>query len=281
MNPVAAKAAGYQGIIGYVSQDTSGKNWTQGTLNGARAAGMDVGVVFEYAPQAARHGASQGVRDAGIAVPQLVALGFPFGVCCYAAVDWDVQSVDLDQVRNYALGFQSHCEAAGYRAGIYGGYAVCQMLHASGYTGLLWQTYAWSGGRWADGLAVRQVQNAIHVAGATVDRDTSQMADWGQWSADGQYPQGTDGGAVSDLTDRVVDAWRQGIPATVDATGKRIDVAPVTWELNREAWEKQVTATLATIVATLATLGATGDALTSQESADLHVIAEDLRKLTG
>lgn len=277
VNPVAARSVGYTGVIGYVSEDVTGKNWTQGALNGVRAAGMDVGVVYEFDPKVALKGGARGARDALIAIPELTALGFPRGVCCYAAVDWDVQPSEMDSVRNYALAFQATCEAHGYRAGIYGGYNVCNMLHASGWTGLLWQTYAWSGGRWLAAANVRQIRNGVFVAGANVDEDTSQTTDWGQWSADGRYPQGTVGGDMSVVTDNIVKAWSVGVPSTVDEAGHRIDIAPVTWELNREAWERNVSTLLSALTTAIAKIGTGGFVLTDQEATDLHTIASVLK----
>lgn len=277
VNPVAAKSVGYTGIIGYVSQDVTGKNWTQGTLNAARAAGLDVGVVYEFDPKSALGGAYQGAHDAGIAVQGMHSLGFPVGVCCYAAVDWDVQPSEMDAVRNYMLAFQAHMAAFAYRAGIYGGYNVCNMLHAFGWTGLLWQTYAWSGGRWLAATNVRQILNGTHVAGANVDEDTSQTVDWGQWSADGRYPQGTVGGDMSVVTDNIVKAWSVGNPSTVDEVGHRIDIAPVTWEINREAWERNVSTMLSALTTAIAKIGVASAVLTDQEAADLHTIASVLK----
>lgn len=184
-DPIQLGAAGYSGAIGYVSEDTTGKNITRAQIDALHNAGLDVGLVYEYAPGAAGQGASRGNRDAGIAVSQARALGTPAGVCLYAAVDFQPTSAQLPAVWSYASAFAGACAAAGYRAGIYGSYQTCQYLDQHGWSGLLWQTYAWSSGLWWPSVAVRQVQNGIHVANATVDRDEALVIDWGQWRAEG------------------------------------------------------------------------------------------------
>lgn len=182
-DPTQAKNAGYSGIIGYVSQDTSGKNLSAKDVQAIHGAGLDVGIVYEFNPSSALGGGYEAQIDAGIAIQHAKDLGVPAGVCLYAAVDFDATSPQMSTVQAYALGFQSVCSNAGYRAGIYGSYAVCHYLATHGYTGLLWQTYAWSSGMWEPTAVIRQTQNGIIVGGATVDKDTTSVADWGQWKS--------------------------------------------------------------------------------------------------
>ncbi len=188
-DPGALKAAGYGGAVGYLSEDTTGKNLTASDVRALHAAGLAVGLVYEYATTSALGGSARGTRDAGIAVGGARSLNVPGGVCLYTAVDWQVTSGQMAAVLAYALAFQRTCAAAGYRAGIYGSYDVCAYLAQHGYTGLLWQTYAWSGGRWWPGAVVRQEQNGIHVAGATVDKDETMATDWGQWTVGGNVDE--------------------------------------------------------------------------------------------
>lgn len=185
VDPVAARNAGFQGIIGYVSQDTTGKNLTPSDVARIHAAMLVVGLVYEFDPQSAARGASQGTADARIAVAHAQGLNAPQGTCLYAAVDWNVPASQLPAVLAYALAFAAVCRAAGFRYGIYAGYAVVAYLWANGYGGFLWQTYAWSNGAWLAQAAVRQVANGIFVAGVDVDRDEAEVLDWGQWLPDG------------------------------------------------------------------------------------------------
>ena len=178
-------AAGYRFIIGYVSEDATGKNITRDQVDAAHAAGLDIGLVYEYATTAATGGESRGIRDAGIAITHAEQLGAPLGTALYAAVDFNATAAQLPLVLAYATGFRNLAQLAGYRAGIYGSYAVCQYLAQNHYAGFLWQTYAWSGTppQWWAGDAVRQTLNRINVAGATVDKDYALVTDWGQWEA--------------------------------------------------------------------------------------------------
>lgn len=182
-DPLQLAAAGYRGVIGYVSQDTTGKNLSRVQVDAIHAAGLDVGLVYEYDPQSALGGASAGTRDAQIATSHAQALGAPAGIALGFAVDFQVTVTQLPVVLAYALAFRAAAAAAGYRATAYCDYLVCQYLDAHGWAqlGLLWQTYAWSAGAWWPRAVLRQTANGITVAGATVDRDEAEGSDWGQW----------------------------------------------------------------------------------------------------
>lgn len=182
VDPGAAAAAGYGGIIGYVSQDATGKNITRVQVDDAHAHGLAVGLVYEYHPSSPLGGTSQGRTDAGIALAHASALGAPKTTALYVAIDFDVQPDQLTIVGSYVAAFFASVTLVGFRSGVYGGLRICQYLPTVGYRGLLWQTYAWSAGHWAPGVAVRQVQNNVHVAGVAVDKDISAVSDWGQWA---------------------------------------------------------------------------------------------------
>ena len=281
VDPATARAAGYSGVIGYVSQDATGKNLTRAQVDAIHAAGMDVGLVYEFNPQSAAGGMAEGIADANIAVQHARILDAPVGVCLYAAVDWDVQQPSMNAVMAYAHAFQSICATYGYRAGIYGSYNVCWALHSNGYTGLLWQTYAWSHGLWTNGLAVRQTQNGVHVAGADVDRDETMVADWGQWPAVGRPGITVLEGDVSQTTDNLVYAFMEGVDHTTTETGQAIGVEPVKWRVRDEAWQATITGALAALSASVAKLGTATGGLTADEAADLHAVAAALGKLSG
>jgi Domain of unknown function (DUF1906) len=182
-DPVQAATLGFLFIVGYVSQDTTGKNITLSDVQRIHAAGLDLGLVYEYNPQSALGGRVQGVTDANIAISHAKGLGAPSGTALYAAVDWNVGSDQMATVLEYALGFLATCLNAGFRSGIYGSFSVVAYLALHGYAGFLWQTYAWSAGVWYQKADLRQTQNGVHVAGATVDIDESETLDWGQWKA--------------------------------------------------------------------------------------------------
>lgn len=182
VDPQAARALGYTGVIGYVSQDTTGKNLTRADVDAIHAAGMSVGLVYEYNPKSALGGHTQALKDGMAALLSASYLQVPRMVALYAAVDWDVQPQEMSSVASYLAAYSQLIHNNGFRSGVYGGYNVCNAPAVRVNVDFLWQTYAWSGGRWAEPLAVRQVRNGVHVAGAVVDQDETSVADWGQWA---------------------------------------------------------------------------------------------------
>lgn len=181
-NPYAARLAGYGGIIGYLSEDNTGKNLTRADIDAIHAQGLAVGFADEYGATEALGGSSAGRARAIKTQVYASALGAPRGTAFYAPADWDVGPGQMSLVLDYAVAHDAYLRDNFYRGGMYGGYPVCAYLRAHGYTGLLWQTYAWSGGQWLDGVAIRQTRNGIIVGGANVDQDEAEVIDWGQWS---------------------------------------------------------------------------------------------------
>lgn len=195
-DPVQLVSAGYSGIIGYVSQNTTGKNLSRADVDRAHAAGLAVGLVYEFDPYSATGGDHNGERDAHIALSHAMALQAPEGMCLYAAIDYNARGPALDDVVSYAAGFGRVVNAAGFRSGVYGSYYACAAVHAAFPEDLLWQTYAWSDGLWLAGVAVRQVHNGIHLAGAVVDQDVTEVRDWGQWAPGADHPKPSTGDSI-------------------------------------------------------------------------------------
>ena len=179
VTPQRAYDAGYRFIIGYISQDITGKNLTVADVATIHAAKMDVGLVYEYQTMSALGGAAQADIDAAIAISHAKGLGAPQGVCLYTAIDFNPLTGQLPSVRSYIARFSARCQAAGYRSGPYASYAVCNDV--KNIVSLLWQTYAWSNGQWLPEADIRQTQNGVHVAGQNVDNDETEVSDWGQW----------------------------------------------------------------------------------------------------
>lgn len=175
--------AGYSGLMAYISQDTSGKNITRDEIDAYHAKGLDVGLNYEYNPGSAKNGAHAGDTDGAIAVNHARDLGAPQGTCLYFSVDWDVTDAEKPAVLAYANAARNQCLAAGYEAGIYGGYWVVLYLLNNGYKGRLWQTFGWSGGNWLGNAVLRQIQNGVIVGKSNVDRNQVIIPDWGQWKS--------------------------------------------------------------------------------------------------
>lgn len=183
VDPEQAWKDGFRFAVGYVSQDATGKNFTVDDVSRLRAVGFAVGFVYEFAPNGALGGYQQGVTDATIAIAHAQGLSVPAGVALYTAVDFNPTPTQLPLVLAYVTGFLAVCATHGYRSGAYGGLQTVNYLQSHNYGGFLWQTYAWSGVPpvWLAGVALRQVQNGVHEAGATIDVDESMAVDFGQW----------------------------------------------------------------------------------------------------
>lgn len=73
------------------------------------------------------------------------------------------------------------------RVGLYGNDQAMDKLR--GHAAFLWQTYAWSEGRWATGLHMRQYKNNVDLCGGAVDlNDAPGPAYYGQWGVNVAMP---------------------------------------------------------------------------------------------
>lgn len=181
LSPAQLLAVGKTFVIGYVGQDTTGKNITRAEVDAYRAAGIAVLLVYEYSATAVHGGVSAGAADADLAVRQAQALGYPPGCAIAFAVDEDT-TPNPAIVYDYAHAFTARVRAAGYRSMVYGGLATVGYCLVHGLVDLAWQTYAWSGGVWDPRAAIRQVRNGVTIAGMNVDLDIAMTADYGAWA---------------------------------------------------------------------------------------------------
>lgn len=274
-DPAGLLAAGYHAIIGYVSEDATGKNLTAADVHAAHRVGMAVGLVYEYATNAALGGAARGTRDAGIAVAHAQQLGAPAGVCLYHAVDFQAAAGDMPAILQYALAGQQVCAAAGYRHGIYADYAVCAYLRAHGYTGFLWQTYAWSLGQWFAAAVLRQELNHITIAGAVVDKDEALVDDWGQWEAEMSGLEGLQAAQLTNTSAIVYEAVALGHKAMAQqlrlgATGEQaVDGQVLQLVVDFYAMKAKIDAMVAPAPATVDTHTLAADLVTELEAAGI------------
>ena len=162
-----------------------GDSLSHAELATLHAAGLDVGVIYETTGNAALQGSAAGSVFGTRAAGALRTLGAPEGTAVYLAeTDFDVQPQDFAAVRGFYSVASQVILLAGYRCGVYGGYRA--MLAVSTLAVLRWQTYAWSGGQWAPGVALQQYGNGVALHGLTVDLDRALSDDWGQWRAQPQ-----------------------------------------------------------------------------------------------
>ena len=180
-SPAAIKAAGFSFVMRYASpaaaNDANGKNLLKNELTALLAAGVQVGLVFEYAAQQMLGGKVAGVTDAQHSDAVCKGLGVP-GLPVYFAADWDVAQAQQAQVNAYLDGAAS---VIGYaRTGVYGGFWPVKRALDGKHATWAWQTLAWSGGQWDPRANIRQYLG-VSVGGASCDLDVAMTADFGQW----------------------------------------------------------------------------------------------------
>jgi hypothetical protein len=134
--PAAAiKAAGYSGVLRYLSPDSS-KNLKNVERDSLLAAGLGIGLVWESSSGRAGQGYAAGVADGTEATRQAKALGYPVGCPLFFAVDSGALSAS--KVAPYFAGART---TSGYPVGVYGSGSVVDAT-----AGYKWQTSAWSAG---------------------------------------------------------------------------------------------------------------------------------------
>ncbi|MEI7545748.1 MAG: DUF1906 domain-containing protein [Mycobacteriaceae bacterium] len=200
------RAAGYSGVINYVSLSRPGSNFgakpiTRAYAESLTAAGLVIVSNYQYgkpggtAPSDYTRGYPGGVADAQTAWQLHTAAGGGQSAPIFFSVDddisrdtWDASALPWFRGINAVLGVQ--------RTGIYGGIRPCQWAGADGVIGnsstpghrWVWQTRSWSGGQ-IDPAAVlyqRIVSTASNpgpvVGGIEVDVNDVLAGDCGQWN---------------------------------------------------------------------------------------------------
>jgi hypothetical protein len=200
------RAAGYSGVVNYVSLSRPGTSFgakpiTRPYAESLNAAGLVIVSNYQYgkpggtAPSDFTRGFAGGVADARTAWQLHTAAGGGRSAPIFFSIDEDIDrnawnTVALQWFRgiNAVLGVQ--------RTGVYGGIDVCQWAAADGVIGMssipgyrwAWQTRAWSGNRIhpAAVLYQRVVSTASNpgplVGGYEVDVNDVMARDCGQWN---------------------------------------------------------------------------------------------------
>jgi hypothetical protein len=200
------RAAGYSGVVNYVSLSRPGSSFgakpiTRPYAESLTAAGLVIVSNYQYgkpggtAPSDFTRGFAGGVADARTAWQLHTAAGGGHSAPIFFTIDEDINrnawnTVALQWFRgiNAVLGVQ--------RTGVYGGIDVCQWAAADGLIGnsstpgrrWAWQTRAWSGNQIhpAAVLYQRVVSTASNpgplVGGLEVDVNDVLAQDCGQWN---------------------------------------------------------------------------------------------------
>jgi hypothetical protein len=134
--PAAIKAAGYSGVMRYLSPDST-KNLSKPEATALLAAGLSIGLIWESTANRAGQGFAAGAADAATAEAQATALGYPFSAALFYAVDFDG---GVAAVAPYFAGVASR---AARPVGVYGSARVVEGVAVL----WKWQACAWSAGR--------------------------------------------------------------------------------------------------------------------------------------
>jgi LysM repeat protein len=132
-------------------------------------AGLKIISIWETNPTYARYfSEDKGFLDGKQAFSFAKSIGQPEGSAIYFAVDYDAQTTDMQAILSYFYGVR---ESLGkdYKVGIYGSFAVLEMLHRSNAVDCYWQTAAWSSGKVADFIDILQFGFNKKIAGIPVD----------------------------------------------------------------------------------------------------------------
>ncbi len=134
-------------------------------------------------------GTSAGKSYASSADSGFRALDMPSDRPIYFSVDYAVTAAQWPAVAAALRGAASVIGAS--RVGVYGSLNCVRWARRDGVAAWFWQTYAWSGGQWADGNHLEQYHNGVSVAGGDCDLNRALTADYGQWQP-GKLPTGGD-----------------------------------------------------------------------------------------
>lgn len=167
-DPAAVWGAGYRFVMGYLSAGGS-KDLTAASIAAYRAAGLQVGLVWETTANRALSDAAGGAADGAAAEAEANAVGYPADCVIFAAVDFAATVAQIDgPIRNYMLAFSA---ATRRPVGVYGSYDVVSRICTPGQAPVAyaWQTMAWSGGRlWQPGHLFQRLSHTYSIAGSPV-----------------------------------------------------------------------------------------------------------------
>jgi hypothetical protein len=197
-DPVCLAKNGKRFAVRYVSWDRTGKNINMAEADRLRSAGLSIVTNWEFAARDQLKGRAQGQNDATEADRLHRLAGGTPGRPIYFSTDFDATTAQLVECLKYLAGC---ADSIGWgRVGVYGGYRTIEFMHDAGVR-WLWQTYAWSGGRWHPAAHIQQYRNGVVLCGGETDLNRAMTVDYGQWP---------DGGIMA-LTDADVRRiWRDG-----------------------------------------------------------------------
>jgi hypothetical protein len=203
--PQEIKAAGYAGVVNYVSESRPGANFeakplTREYADSLRAVGLHIVSNFQYgkpngtAPSDFTRGFDGGVADAHTALRLHDAAGGGASAPIFFSVDDDINADTWNgQALNWFRGINSVLGVP--RSGIYGHVQACQWAIRDGVIGhsssaghlWAWQTKAWSHGQREPAAVLYQAvvntpsEPGPLLGGIHIDVDDVLAPDYGQW----------------------------------------------------------------------------------------------------
>lgn len=194
-----------------------GGAWKQLTAVEARAltdAGLSIVCIASGEADGMLGGYATGAQWAKLAHAHAVSLGMPPDRPIYMSCDFDVSAAQWPKVLDCLRGAASVLGTT--RVGIYGGYDAIAWAARDRAARWLWQTYAWSEGRWHPAAHAHQYRNHVSLVGGTVDLDRTTVDYIGQWRVgDGSAP-GPIGGSMGLYEDLMNTAKVRNIYADAD-----------------------------------------------------------------
>lgn len=181
-SPAGLVGAGKHFACRYLSNKGNSKNLTPAEARALSAGKVSIVSNWEWRAGDARLGFDAGADYARQAQSMAASCGMPPDRPIYFSVDWGPTDAELrGPVTAYLRGVGSVLGIG--RTGVYGGYNTIAWAHDNGLARWLWQTYAWSAGRWHPAAHIQQYRNGVTVAGTNdIDLDRAMVADYGQWT---------------------------------------------------------------------------------------------------
>lgn len=175
------RSLGYTFAMRYVVPQIQGKLVPIQEIAAAHKNGVDVGFIYETSGTTWQGGRQSGLADGEVARKTLIALGAPYSVACYHAVDSQALAGQMHIVHDWLEGVITGMEP--YNTGVYGEFDVVEMAYANFPHVRRWQTKAWSFGKVSDHAHIIQL-GATDVGGFQIDIDVAYTPMFGQWYAD-------------------------------------------------------------------------------------------------
>lgn len=199
-SPAKLYAAGKRFAVRYGGPGRSSKQLSEVELKGLLGAGLSVVANAEGAADGYR-GRTVGRAWAKQAEEHFRSLGMPGDRPIYFSVDWAAGAKDWADIDAALRGSAEIIGAA--RVGVYGGYNTIRHCATAGTARWLWQTYAWSDGRWWAGAHLQQYHNGVTVAGGDCDLNRAMVADYGQWGQKKELVMAIDDADAEKIADKV------------------------------------------------------------------------------